>query len=169
MSRRKHGPHPVGVPLATGAREAFDGLCEELEGRADRALEALEEGLEEATQVLGLPEKYRKRLRTTSTLERLIQELRRREKVIRIFPHEKSVWRLLGAFLAERHEEWSTGRRYFRIDEYYAWKERRDAEQGEVRPAAYPRISDQREAIFHNFRDFEILTRFRSQLSLTST
>jgi len=39
-------------------------------------------------------------------LERHIQEIRCREKVIRIFPNEDSAWRLVGALLAEKHEEW---------------------------------------------------------------
>ncbi len=39
-------------------------------------------------------------------VERLIEEVRRREKVIRIFPNVDSAWRLIGAVLAERHEEW---------------------------------------------------------------
>jgi transposase-like protein len=56
-------------------------------------------------------------------LERLIQEVRRREKVIRIFPNKDSAWRLVGALLAEKHEEWSTGRRYLTMDEFYEWRE----------------------------------------------
>jgi len=42
--------------------------------------------------------------------ERLNEEIRRREKVIRIFPNEESAMRLIGAMLAEKHEVWSTGR-----------------------------------------------------------
>jgi hypothetical protein len=54
-------------------------------------------------------------------LERLIQEIRRREKVIRIFPNRTLAWRLVGALLAEKHEEWSTGRRYLKMEEFYEW------------------------------------------------
>jgi len=80
---------------------------------------------------LALPEKYRRRLRTTNMLERLIQEIRRREKVIRIFPNHTSAWRLVGALLAEKHEEWSTGRRYLTMDAFYTWR----GEQAEDKPA----------------------------------
>ena len=55
-------------------------------------------------------------------LERFIEEIRRREKVIRIFPNEEAAYRLIGALCAERHEEWSTGRRYLTMDEYFEWK-----------------------------------------------
>jgi len=42
--------------------------------------------------------------------------------VIRIFPNEASALRLIGALLAEQHEAWSTGRRYFNMEEYDEWK-----------------------------------------------
>ena len=111
------------------ARAAFGALCEELEGKADRALETLEAGLEDAIAVLALPQPYRKRLRTTNMLERLIQEVRRREKVIRIFPNERSAWRLLGAVLAEQHEEWSTGKRWLSMDAFWDWKQDRESDE----------------------------------------
>jgi transposase-like protein len=70
-----------------------------------------------------LPEKYRRRLRTTNMIERLNEEIRRRERVIRIFPNEASAMRLIGALLAEKHESWITGKRYFDMTEYVEWKE----------------------------------------------
>jgi hypothetical protein len=54
-------------------------------------------------------------------LERLIQEVRHREKIIRIFPGKNSAWRPVGALLAEKHEEWSTSRRYLKTDAFYDW------------------------------------------------
>jgi transposase-like protein len=68
-------------------------------------------------------------------VERLIEEVRRREKVIRIFPNDDSAWRLIGAFLAERHEEWSTRRKYLKMDEYYE-ADARESEVSDVRPMA---------------------------------
>jgi putative transposase len=49
-------------------------------------------------------------------------EMRRRERVIRIFPNEASALRLIGALLAEHHEVWSTGKRYCDMTEYLEWK-----------------------------------------------
>jgi transposase-like protein len=43
--------------------------------------------------VMALPEKYRKRLRITNMQERLNEEIRRRERVIRIFPNDRCAWR----------------------------------------------------------------------------
>lgn len=110
---------------ATGpeqARTVFEEVRAELEGRADKALEKLEAGFEDATAVLVLPAKYRRRLRTTNMLERFNEEIRRRERVIRIFPNVRAAWRLIGALSCEQHEAWSTGRRYLNMDEFFAWK-----------------------------------------------
>ena len=52
-------------------------------------------------------------------MERLNQEVRRRERVIRIFPNEASVIRLMGALLIEQDEKWQVGRKYFDMDLYY--------------------------------------------------
>src|ERR687885_938099 len=106
----------------SAARAAFAALAAALEGKADRALTVLEEGLEDALAVLSLPEKYRVRLRTTNGMERLNEEIRRRERVIRIFPNEASAFRLIGALLAEQHEVWSTCKRYLDMAEYYEWQ-----------------------------------------------
>jgi len=84
-------------------------------------METLRDGLLDTTAVLALPEKYHRWLRTTNMLEQLIQEMQRREKAIRIFPNKDSGWRLVGALLAEKHEKWSTSRRYLRTDEFYDW------------------------------------------------
>jgi len=56
--------------------------------------------------------------------ERLNQEVRRRERVIRIFPNEDSALRLIGALLAEQHETWSTSRRYLDMTDFLEWEEK---------------------------------------------
>ena len=104
------------------ARERFRQLVDKLDGKAEKAIEVLEDGLEDAIAVMVLPEKYRRRLATTNMQERLNEEIRRRERVIRIFPNEASAIRLIGAMLAEKHEVWSTGRKYFDMQEFFEWK-----------------------------------------------
>ena len=74
------------------ARAAFGRAEAELEGKADAALDVLSGGWEAATAAgLALPPKYRRRLRTSNMIERFIEEVRRREKVVRIFPNQRSV------------------------------------------------------------------------------
>jgi len=65
------------------ARLLLNQVLEAYETKAPKAMAVLEAGFEDATAVLLLPEKYRKRLRTTNALERLNEEIRRRERVIR--------------------------------------------------------------------------------------
>jgi putative transposase len=72
--------------------------------QAPTAVAILERGFDDATAVLALPLPYRRRLRTTNGQERLNEEIRRRERVIRIFPNRASVIRLLGALLLEQDE-----------------------------------------------------------------
>jgi putative transposase len=101
------------------AKSVRDHIIATYESKAPRATSLLDEAFDDITAVLIMPLKYRKRLRTTNGAERLNQEIRRRERVIRIFPNEESVIRLMGALLMEQSEKWQTGRKYFEMDLYY--------------------------------------------------
>ncbi|WP_304459723.1 transposase, partial [Alicyclobacillus sendaiensis] len=95
--------------------------------KAPKAVQVLEDGFDDVTAVLVLPERYRRRLRTTNGIERLNEEIRRRERVIRISPNRESVIRLVRALLMEIDEEWTTVRKYLNMDEYEAWKKAQQA------------------------------------------
>ncbi|HZJ57055.1 MAG TPA: IS256 family transposase [Clostridia bacterium] len=101
------------------ARKYRDKIYTKYEAKAPKAVAVLDEGFDDVTAVLSLPLYYRKRLRTTNGVERLNQEIRRRERVIRIFPNEASVIRLMGALLMEQDEKWQTGRKYLDMALYY--------------------------------------------------
>ncbi len=114
-------------------------LVSKLETLSPKAAILLDESFADITAIFSLPQAYRKRLRTTNSIERLNEEIRRRERVIRIFPNEASIERLIGALLMEHHEKWISGKTYFRMDEYFFEREnplpdlKRDAgNQGEV-------------------------------------
>lgn len=111
------------VLQAPGMDEAKRRLAEFVERfakAAPKSVECLEAGFEDAMAVMSLPEKYRKRLRSTNMQERLNEEVRRRERVIRIFPNDESALRLIGALLAEQNEVWQE-RRYLDMDEFREW------------------------------------------------
>jgi transposase-like protein len=103
-------------------RDAFEGTC-------SKAVALLESAFDEVTAVLALPGKYHRLLRTTNSMERTNEEIRRRERVIRIFPNRQSCERLLGALLMEFDEQMSCGKVYVAMDEYLAWRTARSAVQ----------------------------------------
>lgn len=105
---------------APEARTRFNELADDMDGKATKALECLENGLEDALTVMMLPDKYRSRLRTSNMIERVNEEVRRRERVVRIFPNTASALRLIGAVLAEIHEQWQE-RKYFDMTEFHEW------------------------------------------------
>ena len=101
------------------ARNIRDQLIDEYEDKAPRAMNLLDEALDDVTAVLTLPFKHRRKLRTTNMVERLNQEIRRRERAIRIFPIEASIIRLMSSLLIELDEKWHSGRRCFDMQMYY--------------------------------------------------
>lgn len=115
-----------GADTPQEARQRFDELAGQMELKAVKAIECLENGLEDALAVMALPDKYQRRLKSSNMQERLIQEVRRRERVIRIFPNENSALRLIGALLAEIHESWQA-RRYFDMTDFNEWLTERKA------------------------------------------
>ncbi|MBL0355334.1 MAG: transposase [Dechloromonas sp.] len=84
-------------PIWSRAKRRLAEFTERFAKSAPKAVACLEAGFEDAMAVMVLPEKYRKRLRTTNMQERLNEEIRRRERVIRIFPNDESALRLIGA------------------------------------------------------------------------
>ena len=119
--------------------EAARGLLGEIVAcygkSAPKAVDCLEAAFDDATAVLCLPERYRKRLRTTNSQERLNEEIRRRERVIRIFPNAASAERLLGALLIEFDEGFATGHRYFDMTDYWSWKQQQQIQPAQQRAA----------------------------------
>ena len=67
----------------------------------------LREGLEDCLAVLDFPEHHRRRLQSTNMLENLMRRLKKRSRVVGVFPTRSSCDRLLGAQLIEVHEQWS--------------------------------------------------------------
>ena len=68
-------------------------------------MNCLDEGFEDAMTVMLFPLNMRRELRTSNHIERLNKELKRRSKVIGIFPNQDSLIRLIGAVLFERNDQ----------------------------------------------------------------
>ena len=82
---------------------------------APKLAEWAEENLPMGFAVFDLPIGHRTRLRTTNGLERINRELKRRTRVVSIFPNAESCLRLVSALLAEVDEDWMTGKIYINL------------------------------------------------------
>lgn len=89
------------------ARQTLSDLIDEFEMLAPKSVRCLEDAFEDVMAVLYLPPSMRKKLRTTNMVERLNEEVRRRERVVRVFPNDESAYRLIGAVLADINDAWS--------------------------------------------------------------
>jgi transposase-like protein len=107
------------APTREAARTALAAAVAELEKKSPKVARLVEEHGEEILGVYALPEAHRKRMRTTNMLERQNQELKRRTRVVRIFPNEQSCLRLVSALLIETSQEWM-GRIYLSMEEAIA-------------------------------------------------
>ena len=105
------------APSREAARRLAREMAERWGGSHPRVAEHLEEHIEECLTCLAFPESHRRRIRTSNGLERLNQEIKRRTRVVRIFPDRQACLRLVTALAVEQSEEWVTGRRYLDMGE----------------------------------------------------
>jgi putative transposase len=84
---------------------------------APRLAEWMEAAVPEGLAVFAFPEGHRKKLRTTNLCERVNRELKRRTRVVSVFPNARSCERLVTAVLMEISEDWETGMRYLTMPE----------------------------------------------------
>jgi len=86
------------------------------EQSASRLADWLEDNIPQGLAVFDYPRAHRRRIRTTNGPERVNREIRRRTRVVSIFPNEASCLRLISAILMEIDERWQTGRRYLTFE-----------------------------------------------------
>ena len=88
-----------------------------LEDRFSEAANLLLDAAEDVLAHMHFPKEHRRRLHSTNTVERLHMEIKRRTRVIGIFPNRASLLRMVGTLLQEQDDEWQVAeRRYFSID-----------------------------------------------------
>ena len=91
-------------------------IMEEYQDKYPKAVKCLEEGLEDTLSYYDYPEVDHRKISSTNVLERLFREIRRRTKVIGIFPSKDSYIRLVTTLLIEYSEDWEVERSYIKKD-----------------------------------------------------
>jgi putative transposase len=76
--------------------------------RFPKAMEIFEAGVDDVLSYLHYPQPHRVRISSTNPIERLNLEIRRRTRVVGIFPNTQACLRLIGMLLVEKHEDWLT-------------------------------------------------------------
>lgn len=97
------------------ADEALEKAVSRYRKSASQLADWMEAAIPEGLAVFAFPTPHRRRLRTTNALERLNEEIRRRTRVVRIFPNTDSLSRLASAVLAEYDNDWETGKTYLNM------------------------------------------------------
>lgn len=122
------------APNIQAARTLLQQTIDAFQEKAPKAMSTLDNGFDDATAVLMLPAAYQKKTRTTNAVERLNAEIRRRERVIRIFPNRESVIRLIGTLLMDQDEKWATGKKIFDMTEFIEWRKNRKKSSSKITP-----------------------------------
>jgi transposase-like protein len=129
-----HVPQESREEVGGGLREVFSarrrataealarGFVERYEGRYRRAVEVFVRGLEEALTYLDFPSGHQRHIKSTNVLERLFREVRRRTRVVGVFPSEASLTNLATVVMLRASEDWAL-RRYMDMDPLRAMEE----------------------------------------------
>jgi putative transposase len=101
---------------AASVHAQFDRVADALAEKLPRVAEHLENAREDILAFTAFPQEIWRQIWSNNPNERLNKEIRRRTDVVGIFPDRNAIIRLVGAVLAEQHDEWAEGRRYLGLD-----------------------------------------------------
>jgi putative transposase len=121
-------------PDREAAGQQLDTVAQALQPHWPSAAELLWQAADDVLTFMGFPESHWRRIYSTNVLERLNKEVKRRIRVVEIFPNNEAVIRLVGALLVEADEEWQVQRRYFSQESMRELYEPALAQLGEPTP-----------------------------------
>ena len=106
-------------PDAAAVRDTWDEVAAQLGTRFPKVAALMADTKPEVLAFCAFPRAHWQKIWSTNPLERINKEIRRRSRVVGIFPNEASAIRLVGAILADLHDEWqASDRRYLSEDTF---------------------------------------------------
>jgi putative transposase len=103
-------------PDAASVHAQFDRVLDAVAEKLPKVAEHLDRARADVLAFTAFPKELWRQIWSNNPSERLNREIRRRTDVVGIFPDREALIRLVGAVLAEQHDEWAEGRRYLGLD-----------------------------------------------------